>query len=426
MKQVTVLFFIVIIYNISFADRINVPGDHASIQAAIDAAQNSDTVLVDENTYLENINFKGKNITVASQFILDQDTSHISKTIIDGSQPSNADSGSVVYFTSGTDTTSVLMGFTITAGTGTIFKRPNLPMFQYGGGIFIDDNEGARIEWNIIENNIVDSNHPSGGGGIFSGSPGGPGYTIIEKNIIRNNEVKGTNENKDGCGIWMGNSGRIVDNLISSNSSIAVNGSSVGAIRLFSGGDFPLSELRVSGNTISDNQAVSQNSWAAAGGINSTGTVLYLVNNRIERNTLTSPVECLAAGVHVYNQPVEGRIENNTIVGNTMTISDSYEFKGGGLALYGSKSSIINNTISNNIAAFGGGIRIYQSEPQIINNRITNNYAEASGGGIQCDYLSNPVITNNLIARNEAGSDGGGIDFYRYSNPMLINTFLKL
>ncbi len=78
-----------------------------------------DTVLVAEGTYSENINFKGKAITVASQFILDQDTSHISATIIDGSQHTNPDSGSVVYMISGEDTTSVLTGFTITGGNGT-------------------------------------------------------------------------------------------------------------------------------------------------------------------------------------------------------------------------------------------------------------------------------------------------------------------
>ncbi len=86
------------------ADILNVPLNYSSIQAAIDSSQNGDMVLVAEGTYLENINFKGKAITVASHFILDQDTSHISATIIDGSQHSHPDSGSVVYFMSGEDT----------------------------------------------------------------------------------------------------------------------------------------------------------------------------------------------------------------------------------------------------------------------------------------------------------------------------------
>ena len=38
-------------------------GDYSSIQAAIDDANNSDTVIVDPCTYYENINFLGKAIT---------------------------------------------------------------------------------------------------------------------------------------------------------------------------------------------------------------------------------------------------------------------------------------------------------------------------------------------------------------------------
>jgi hypothetical protein len=59
------------------ANTIHVPGDHATIQAAIDAAVNGDTVLVSDGTYTENINFKGKAITVKS-------VNGASVTIIDG------------------------------------------------------------------------------------------------------------------------------------------------------------------------------------------------------------------------------------------------------------------------------------------------------------------------------------------------------
>ncbi len=45
---------------------INVPANQPTIQAAINAAANGDTILVAPGTYYENINFNGKAITVTS------------------------------------------------------------------------------------------------------------------------------------------------------------------------------------------------------------------------------------------------------------------------------------------------------------------------------------------------------------------------
>jgi hypothetical protein len=136
------------------AQVINIPDDKTTIQAGIDSASTGDTVLVQEGTWYENINFKGKAITVASQFILDGDTSHISKTIIDGSQCTNPDTASTVLMVSGEDTTSVLMGFTITGGKGTVVEKALKDHqglnFISGGGVLIL-NSGGKITHNIVE-----------------------------------------------------------------------------------------------------------------------------------------------------------------------------------------------------------------------------------------------------------------------------------
>ena len=48
------------------ASTIHVPGDQPTIQAGVNAASNGDIVLVAPGTYYENIDIKGKAITVTS------------------------------------------------------------------------------------------------------------------------------------------------------------------------------------------------------------------------------------------------------------------------------------------------------------------------------------------------------------------------
>ncbi|MFB0516174.1 MAG: hypothetical protein ACETWG_06175, partial [Candidatus Neomarinimicrobiota bacterium] len=50
--------------SISAANIINIPADSSTIQAGINGASTGDTVLVQPGTYVENINFNGKNIVV--------------------------------------------------------------------------------------------------------------------------------------------------------------------------------------------------------------------------------------------------------------------------------------------------------------------------------------------------------------------------
>ena len=123
---------------------IYVPGNQPTIQAGIDAAVNGDTIIVEHGTYFENINFKGKNINVSSLYLLTQDTSHISKTIINGNQ-----NGSVVIFNSGEDSSAILCGITIENGSGFIVNTGG----SFGGGIFINNSNPTLLNL-IITGNI--------------------------------------------------------------------------------------------------------------------------------------------------------------------------------------------------------------------------------------------------------------------------------
>ncbi len=139
---------------------IHVPADQPTIQAAIDVAINGDTVLVDPGTYLENIDFKGKGITV-------QSANGAAVTVIDGRQLD-----SVVRFTNGETPDAVLDGFTVTNG-----HNPNS-----GGGIYCDHASP------VIRNNTVTGNStPLNGGGI---SVVNFCHPMIENNLLSKNTAQ--------------------------------------------------------------------------------------------------------------------------------------------------------------------------------------------------------------------------------------------
>ncbi len=127
-------------------------GDYTTIQEGINAAVDGDTVLVYPGTYYENINFNGKNITVASLYIVTEADSFIHQTIIDGNQD-----GSVVQIVSGEDENTLLCGFTIQNGSGSILGL----FFYVGGGIYVEDSNP------IIKKCIIKENKAEMGGGIY-------------------------------------------------------------------------------------------------------------------------------------------------------------------------------------------------------------------------------------------------------------------
>ena len=129
-------------------------GNFTTIQEGIIAATDADTVLVYSGTYLENIDFSGKNISVASLYLTTGNEEYMYNTIIDGNQ-----NGSCVRIMSGEDSTTVLCGFTLTNGSGSTYSTSG---YLYGGGLLLMNTQ-ANISNCEIRNNYA----PRGGGGIF-------------------------------------------------------------------------------------------------------------------------------------------------------------------------------------------------------------------------------------------------------------------
>src|SRR5262249_10101936 len=175
---------------------IRVPANMPTIQAAIDAAANGDTVLVSPGTYVEQIDFRGKAITVASE-------SGPATTTINANG-----AGSVVTFRSGESRSSLLTGFTVTGGS-------NL----YGGaGVLVSGSSPT------IRGNDITGNRGCTGVGIYSyfSSP------RIESNSVRDNVVSGCS-GAWGIGIYIGgdSAAEVINNTITGNTGSDATGAGV-------------------------------------------------------------------------------------------------------------------------------------------------------------------------------------------------------
>jgi len=250
------LFCLLACVVLTHAALLEVPSVYPTIQEGILAASNGDTVLVAEGTYVENIDFRARNIVVASLFLLDENVNHIVSTIIDGSQPAHEDSGSVVRIISGEDSTTALIGFTITGGTGTKFRDQDDNLFYVEGGGIIVENSYPLIAFNYIVNNSATRRpagvQSAGGGGIRfgycapriennvimfnQGRYGGGVVSFFADGTLSNNVVanNGGGEDYGGGGVWIGGAGHAIalfNNTIGGNTSVRVGG----GIRLFAG-----------------------------------------------------------------------------------------------------------------------------------------------------------------------------------------------
>ncbi len=283
MKQTLLIFSaLILIITSSHSTIINVPGSQPTIQAAINTAVNGDTVLVETGTYMENINFRGKNIVVTSRFFQTNNPVTIYNTIINGSTPVNADTASVVIISSQEDSTAVLQGFAITGGGGTRWNDEHGPgnFYREGGGILIQYSSPV-IQNNIIYNNLITNNTnvvSTGGGGMRIGDS----YPRIYNNIIYGNT------GKYGAGVVFNHSGfDMKNNVICANFGSNSYGSGSG---VWINGNGTRPKL-LENNTIANNTALN-----GTGGIFQSGSTTFR-NNIIWGNTPGAQIQGSGASV---------------------------------------------------------------------------------------------------------------------------------
>lgn len=281
-----------------------VPTDYPTIQTAIDAAANGDTVLVLPGTYPERITFRGKSLVLES-------TDGPEATTIDAEQL-----GRVVLFEGGEDTTTVLRGFAIihgmneSLGTAVLIEDGAFPLIcsnvitLNGNGVSarilqylgrsdgnlpstlchntIHDNDasiavvlmGARRDVYCLDNRIQDNR---GNAGIRISADG---RGVIRGNLVRNQDGGPHN----GFGIYSESPGVVIEGNLICGSSRA------GILQVFH-------SARVEGNILCHN----------GGGVTfSDSPTPTLLNNTIVNN--------IGAGVYAWHSTVTA--QNNLVAWN--------------------------------------------------------------------------------------------------------------
>ena len=361
--------------------------------------------LVAEGTYYENINFMGKAITVASHYYQDGKKKHIKKTIINGSQPSNPDFGSVVYFMSGEDTSSILCGFTITGGTGTVQIIPGFPTMRQGGGI-ICLASGAKVIHNRIVYNTIENTEWAMGGGFSNSPPFIPTTAILENNQFENNEITGQVMATGGA-VTFNSAGRVVNNIITHNKAFSYGSYSNGGGIALSSWQPPLVyEVLVSGNEISHNKALQSETGfpgigSHGGGLTIIGSKGVISNNIFMFNEICAVDSGFGAGV-VLDYPPEELFFRNNIVSHNFFSGNGNCF-GGGVAIWDGSPTLENNLIEKNKGTIGGGLwtGLHFCNAKLINNTIGKNKATVQGGAIH-SFGSNLIIMNSILWNNHA------------------------
>ncbi len=260
----------------------HVPSEYATIQAGLDAANESDTVLLAPGNYndtgvpVSGYILNGKNITLASYYLTTGDTSYISQTIINNAR---------IYYNGQSDN-SLLSGLTIRKGdTGVSCYEAN-PRLDHliikecsGSGISGGANSNPTITNCIVKDNLQMGIH------ISDGMDG----VIIKNSIITNNGA---------WGIYIKYSRAQIDNCISNynacglesvwNYSMLIKNSKFqynkkwGGVKLQGHDDRP--GARLENVLVTNNSGAFTENTCAAGGITLTRSHVTMVNVTVADN----------------------------------------------------------------------------------------------------------------------------------------------
>jgi len=339
----------------SYAHVIRVPLDEPTIQAGINAASISDTVIVADGVYIgdgnSDIDLLGKDVLVTSE-------NGPEYTVVDcRGNPSEGHRGFI--FTSGEGPGTVLRGFTVMNGYAVV-TAPGPPS-GCGAGILCSNMSSPTVQ----DCEIRDCTAEMFGGGMFiyrESSPLVINCTFIGNQVLHGFLVAGFG---GGLSIYGESDPEIAGCSFVMNSAADL------------GGGIAVNFL--SSPCIHDCFVCGNSSSGDGGGICSGGSA-------VGENCSPEIVDCEIS-------------ENSAVV------------YGGGIGCFFGSSYVNRNLLARNTAGWGGGISLYRGHPAIEDNLIENNEAQV-GGGICVVDRADVTVIGCTVTGNHATGDGGGVFSY--------------
>jgi len=395
---------------------------YKTIQHSADVSYSSDTIIVDNGVYVENIEMYGTNILLASNYLQTGDFDDILTTVIDGDS-----SGSVIML-EGCDSTTSIIGFTITkglsingGGINCSFSRPLIKnnIIRDNRTILGNYNRGGGVRCRrsnpTVVQTIISGNEGHNGGGLHSDYGSEP---LIINCVI--------SQNTSGVSCW-GTPATVINSIIWNNYSGQVSdGAIVTYSDIFGGfeGEGNINIIPMFVNSYENDYNVCAGSPCIDAGDPSildpdgtrsdmgvyfadhpdcsSGRVWYVSvagNDTTGDGSEGNPFRTIQHGINnaTHNDTVIAEsgtyVENITFPDNNIILASRFLTTGDSSYI---SSTVIDGDSSGIVATFGNG---QDSTTQVVGFTIRNGLGGGLAGGIYC-YNSSPIIRKNNICNN--------------------------
>ncbi len=361
--------------------------DYASLQAAVDAAANGDVIKVAQGAYTGVSVRAGVSQTV-----------YISKTVTirggytaanwavadPAANPTTLDAqgrGRVVVISDASGVT--LTGLNLTGGDATGLgggplagarRAPSVTLSHnqiysnsartvigdyrtgYGGGVYLDLCDDARLEGNTVRNNGANRAWTGNGGGLYLNRSA---HLTLVRNVIRENVA--TTANGVGGGLYMGD----------------------------------CDDATLEGNVVADN-TTSTGADARGGGIYADHCSRALLANNLISGNVASGWWGYGGGLYIHSGN-DVDLNGNVIVSNRATTNPAASGWGGGLYLLFSNATLVNTVVADNRApTVGSGLYVAGASPRLLHATIARNWGP--GGGVRSSvWLTNTIIVSHTV-----------------------------